>query len=80
MLWVRNNFSAFTSQDIDTFSVLVFLCSFETLPWKIFGTLIISGFAFKIFIALLETPFMYLAVYYFRKRFKLETNQELQID
>ena len=80
MLWVRNNFSTMTSQAIDTFAVLLLLCSFEILPWKIFGTLFISGFAFKIFIALLDTPFMYLAVYFFRKRFNLTPNEELHID
>lgn len=80
MLWVRNNFSTMTSQAIDTFSVLVLLCFFEILPWKLFLSLFISGFAFKIFIALLDTPLMYLAVYYFRKRFNLKENEELSID
>jgi queuosine precursor transporter len=80
MLWVRNNFSTMTSQAIDTFSVLVLLCFFEILPWKLFLPLFISGFAFKIFIALLDTPLMYLAVYYFRKRFNLKENEELSID
>lgn len=80
MLWLRNNCSTMTSQAIDTFTVLLLLCSFNILPWKIFGTLFISGFAFKVFIALLDTPFMYLAVYYFRKKFKLNRNEELLID
>ena len=80
MLWVRNNFSTMTSQAIDTFSVLVLLCFFEILPWKLFLPLFISGFAFKIFIALLDTPLMYLAVYYFRKSFNLKENEELSID
>ncbi|MFC4739132.1 queuosine precursor transporter [Flavobacterium ponti] len=80
MLWLRNNFSTITSQAIDTFSVLFLLCSFKILPWEIFGKLFISGFAFKILIALLDTPLMYLAVYFFRKKFKLNLNEELNID
>ena len=80
MLWLRNNFSTITSQAIDTFSVLFLLCSFKILPWEIFGKLFISGFAFKIFIALLDTPLMYLAIYFFRKKFKLNVNEELNID
>lgn len=80
MLWVRNNFSTITSQAIDTFSVLLLLCFFEILPWNLFLPLFVSGFAFKIFIALLDTPLMYLAVYYFRKRFNLKENEELSID
>lgn len=80
MLWLRNNFSTITSQAIDTFSVLFLLCSFNILPWEIFGKLFISGFAFKVIIALFDTPFMYLAVYLFRKKFKLNPNDELLID
>lgn len=80
MLWVRNNFSTITSQAIDTFSVLFLLCSFKILSWDLFVPLFISGFIFKIFIALIDTPFMYLAVYYFRRRFNLNVNQELVID
>ena len=80
MLWLRNNFSTITSQAIDTFSVLFLLCSFNILPWEIFGKLFISGFAFKVIIALFDTPFMYLAVYLFRKKFKLNPNEELLID
>lgn len=80
MLWVRNNFSTMTSQAVDTLSVLFLLCSFKILPWDLFVPLFISGFLFKVFIAILDTPFMYLGVYYFRKRFQLKENEELVID
>lgn len=80
MLWLRNNFSTMTSQAVDTFTVLFLLCSFEILPWEIFRKLFISGFAFKMFIALLDTPFLYLAVFWFRKKFNLKVNEELSID
>lgn len=80
MLWVRNNFSTITSQAIDTLTVLLLLCFFEILPWNVFGKLFISGFAFKLFIALLDTPFLYLFVFIFRKRFNLKLNDEISID
>jgi uncharacterized integral membrane protein (TIGR00697 family) len=80
MLWLRNNFSTFTSQFVDTFSVLFLLCYFEILPWDIFTELLISGFLFKILIALFDTPFLYLAVYFFRKKFKLNQGEEIQLD
>lgn len=80
MLWVRNNFSTITSQAIDTLTVLLLLCFFEILPWNVFWKLFISGFAFKLFIALLDTPFLYLFVFIFRKRFNLKLNDEISID
>lgn len=80
MLWLRNNFSTMTSQAVDTFTVLILLCAFEILPWEVFGKLFVSGFLFKIFIAILDTPFMYLAVFWFRKKFNLKVNEELSID
>lgn len=80
MLWLRNNFSTITSQAVDTLSVLVLLCSFNILEWTRFVPLFISGFLFKLMIALLDTPIMYLAVYFFRKRFNLGENDELNVD
>lgn len=80
MLWVRNNFSTFTSQFVDTFAVLFLLCSFEIISWDLFTNLLISGFLFKVLIAILDTPFLYLAVYYFQKRFNLARGEELNLD
>jgi len=79
-LWLRNNFSTFTSQFIDTLTVLLLLCSFGVLPWDIFYSLLISGFLFKVLIALLDTPILYLTVYYFRKLFNLEVGEEIDLD
>lgn len=76
-LWLRNNFSTFTSQFIDTLTVLALLCSFEILPWSMFSGLLISGFLFKIIVAALDTPILYIAVYAFRKRFGLKIGEEI---
>ena len=78
-LWLRNNFSTFLSQFVDTFSVLFLLCSFGEISWDRFAGLLISGFIFKVLIAILDTPFLYLGVHLFRKRFKLKTNEEIQL-
>lgn len=76
-LWLRNNFSTFSSQFIDTFTVLFLLCSFNVLPWEIFTSLLISGFLFKVIIAALDTPILYLIVFWFRKKFNLEIGEEI---
>lgn len=80
MLWLRNNFSTFTSQFVDTFTVLFLLCNFKILPWEMFSGLLLSGFLFKVIIAALDTPILYAAVYWFQKRFKLKRGEELILD
>jgi uncharacterized integral membrane protein (TIGR00697 family) len=77
MLWLRNNFSTFSSQIIDTTAVVVLLCIFGVLPWSSFMGLVISGVIFKVLVAITDTPFLYLFVYLMRKRFKLEVGEEL---
>jgi uncharacterized integral membrane protein (TIGR00697 family) len=79
-LWLRNNFSTFSSQIIDTTTVVGLLCAFGVLPWSMFSGLVISGVIFKITIAFLDTPFLYLFVYLFRRRFNLKRNEEIELD
>jgi len=76
-LWLRNNFSTFLSQFVDTFTVLFLLCSFGKISWEIFGTLLLSGFLFKILIAAFDTPFLYVAVFALRKKFGLKGTEEI---
>lgn len=78
-LWLRNNFSTFLSQFVDTFSVLLLLSLFGKLDWHLFGGLLLSGFLFKVLIAFLDTPFLYLGVYLFRKKFDLKREEEIKI-
>ena len=79
-LWLRNNFSTFLSQFVDTFSVLFLLCSFGKIDWELFGGLLLSGLLFKVLIAALDTPFLYAAVYGLRKIFGLKPAEELQFE
>jgi uncharacterized integral membrane protein (TIGR00697 family) len=78
-LWLRNNFSTIISQLVDTASVLLLLCFFEAIAWNNFYALFINSFLFKILVALFDTPFFYFAVYFFRKKFSLQENEELEI-
>ena len=76
-LWLRNNFSTFTSQFIDTLTVLVLLCAFDIISWDKFPGLLIGGVLFKIGIAAIDTPILYLIVYGFRKKFNLKLGEEI---
>ena len=55
------------------------LCFFGALPWDLFVGLLVSGFIFKVLVALIDTPLLYLGVYLFRKKFNLEINEEIDI-
>lgn len=79
-LWLRNNFSTFFSQTVDTFTVVFLLCAFGVLPWDKFYGLFVAGVIFKIMIAAIDTPFLYLSVYIFRRRFGLKPAEELALE
>ncbi len=66
-----------SSQFLDTFTVLLLLCSFKVVEWDLFGKLLINGYLFKVIIALFDTLFIYAAVYYFRKKFNLKASEEV---
>ena len=78
-LWLRNNFSTFSSQFIDTFTVVLLLSVFGVLPWDMFWGLLLSGVIFKVLVALFDTPLLYLFVGLFRKRFGLKPGEEIQL-
>lgn len=76
-LWIRNNFSTVFSQLFDTVVVLILLCSFGSLPWELFWSFFGSSFLFKVLFAMIDTPFFYLFVRLFKKRYKLGDLDEL---
>ncbi len=59
-LWIRNNGSTLTSQFFDSviFVSIAFLGVYEN---KVFFSILITTYLFKAIIAILDTPFMYLA-------------------
>lgn len=79
-LWLRNNFSTFSSQLIDSTAVILLLCLFGVLPWEMFFGLVLSGFVFKILIAAIDTPFLYLGVGIFKKYFDLKEGEEINLN
>ncbi|MEN8769611.1 MAG: queuosine precursor transporter [Candidatus Arcticimaribacter sp.] len=79
-LWLRNNFSTFASQIIDSGTVILLLCLFGVLPWDLFWGLTLSSIVFKVLVAAIDTPFLYLFVHLFRRRFNLKIGQEINLD
>ena len=59
-LWLRNNGSTLTSQAIDTviFTTLAF---WGVYPTNVFMSILLTTYLFKAVVALLDTPFIYLA-------------------
>lgn len=79
-LWLRNNFSTFSSQIIDSTTVILLLCTFGVLPWDLFLGLVISSIIFKVMIAAIDTPFLYLFVWLIRDKYSLKIGEEIQLD
>lgn len=77
-LWVRNNFSTMASQLVDTFLVVTIIFigqeSFQTI-----GGYVLDGWLFKILCALVDTIFIYLIVWVFKRVFGIQQGQEIAI-
>ena len=78
MLWVRNNFSTITSQLVDTFLVVTIIFIGRE-SWETIGGYVVDGWLFKILCALIDTAFIYLVVWIFRRVFGLQQGQEIAI-
>ena len=67
-LWLRNNGSTIVSQLVDTVIVnSIFLGLGLGLPWDVVGKIIVAGYLFKVGMAALDTPFIYLGVALLRR-------------
>ncbi len=60
-LWLRNNLSTAVSQFIDTV-IFITLAFAGTFPWSVIESMIVSQYAVKVLIALVDTPFCYIGV------------------
>ncbi len=76
-LWLRNNASTICSQLIDTLTVLLILCISGVIEWSRFPSLLENGFLFKMGAALIDTPFVYLAIWGIRIKLQLEPGEEI---
>jgi len=71
-LWLRNNASTMVSQMVDTIIVnSIFLGFGLGLAWGIVGQIIVASYLFKLVVAALDTPFVYLGVGLLRRYLKL---------
>ena len=77
-LWIRNNCSTIPSQLLDTFLIIFILCAGNAIEWERFWELFLQGFIFKVLIALIDTPVIYVCVFYLRKKFSLAISEELE--
>lgn len=59
-LWLRNNGSTLISQAVDTV-IFVFIAFWGNYPQDVFFSIMLTTYLFKAVVALLDTPFMYLA-------------------
>ena len=62
-LWLRNNGSTMVSQAVDTLIVNSIFLGFDLgLPWPVVGQIMIAVYLFKLAIAAIDTPLVYLLV------------------
>jgi uncharacterized integral membrane protein (TIGR00697 family) len=67
-LWLRNNISTICSQLVDTIIVnTIFLYLGLNLEWSTIIEIIIASYIFKVLIAMLDTPLVYIGVKYIRR-------------
>lgn len=77
-LWIRNNFSTMTSQFVDTMVVVGLLCTVGAIDWARFGDLVFAGWLFKVIVAALDTPVLYLSTWALRKHLGLQGFDEVE--
>jgi len=77
-LWVRNNFSTIFSQLVDT-TLVVFVLFVGELSVGVMTGYILDGWLFKAIVALIDTFFIYLIIYAFKRFFSLKDGQEIEI-
>ncbi len=77
-LWLRNNFSTLFSQAVDT-TLVVSVIFIGIAPAGDIGQMIWDGWTFKVLCALLDTVLIYIAVGWFKKKFRLSHGQEIEL-
>ena len=74
-LWLRNNGSTMISQLLDTVIVnSIFLGYGLGLDWAVVGKIIFASYVFKLILAAIDTPFIYLGVFLLRRYLAREAN------
>ncbi len=65
-LWLRNNLSTITSQFIDTL-IFVTIAFYGSVPNNILISMVIGQFLIKLLIAIVDTPIVYLLVFWLKR-------------
>jgi queuosine precursor transporter len=71
-LWTRTVGSTIVGQAVDTVLVMTLLFA-GTQPWRVIGTLIVSGYLFKVVYEVLATPLTYQIVGFLKRREGIDT-------
>ena len=80
-LWLRNNASTMTSQLVDTIIVnSIFLGFGLGLDWAVVAKIIVASYLFKLLIAALDTPFVYLGVAVVRRLDPMVSGRAVVLD
>ncbi len=71
-LWVRNNGSTLMSQLLDSV-IFTFAAFFGVFPFSVLIEILITTYVLKVVVSLFDTPFIYLARYWFDNKKIVET-------
>lgn len=66
-LWMRNNVSTIIAQFVDTMLLILIMYFFGLFPVDDFWYIFLNSFSFKVIFSILDTPFVYLIVYWVKK-------------
>ncbi|RLG91386.1 MAG: VUT family protein [Thermoprotei archaeon] len=75
-LWLRNNASTMVSQLIDT-GLFTFIAFYAVYPLEVILNMVFSMWLFKILIAALDTPFVYLGVLFINKYVRSASSSQI---
>lgn len=79
MLWLRNNLSTWGSQFFDT--ILFYgIAFYGVIPNDVLPGIVLGGFLLKILVAAIDTPMVYLLVYWLTGSFSAKGDLEEKVD
>jgi len=67
LLWFRNNASTMISQFLDS-AIFCTIAFYGLFPMNVFWEIMLSTYIIKVAVAVLDTPFIYIAKHLFHKK------------
>ncbi len=77
-LWLRNNASTMVSQLIDSI-IFTFIAFWGLLPGNEFFEILVTTYILKLIVAMIDTPFLYLAKLMFTRKIIKEEEEEVYV-